>query len=488
MAPLPPPPKEIDSRAASLMREAIAGAPFDGSVFRVLGMAGLAGWRSAMRTALPRLPTAACAALSKFFIINDPVPQDELAAALGGPEVLAALESAALAVRTPEGHFRCLFNMAPAAGVLAFSDPIDDPATESPPDDFIMPVSGSSRFVDDLAVREPCELAIDLGCGQGYLAIRSLTHARRCIASDINARAIAFARTNASLAGAGERIECRQGSFFEPLRDVAGRVGLLTCNPPFIMLPGGHTTASVTQMEGDGMLEHLVRGVPEMLSTGGWATLIGLWENADQQDWVSRIRGWLEGAGCDALVLQFRTYRPEEYLQQWFPPEVRAGAEQGWRALCERRRIGAITFGGIIVRKRLATNWLRSMFTLINVRSGPASDQLRAYFATQTALQSIPSPEALLDRRLRIAPGWRFDPAIRAPGAAPPGLPLGLALPVARAAEFEPLLQTFQSPAPARQTLQHLHAWGRLAQPPEHPSITRMLHDLVSGGCLDIVE
>jgi SAM-dependent methyltransferase len=372
-------------------------------------------------------------------------------------------------------------------GVLAFSDPIDDPASVNPPDEYIMPVSGSSRFVDDLAVRERCELAVDLGCGQGFLALRALTHAQRCIATDINPRALAFARTNASLGGGSERIDTRQGSFFEPLADVMGGVDLLTCNPPFVIQPGAHTTASVSPTEGDGMLEHLVRTIPRVLREGGWGTLIGIWEHASLPDWVSRVRGWVEGCGCDVLALQFRTYRPEEYLQQWFPPEVAAESEPGWRELCERRKIGGVTYGGIVMRKRAGANWLRSLFTLINVRTGGASEQLRGYFRTQTALHAGGGPESILNHRVRVAPGWRFDPA-QPVRAAPAGASIGLALPLQQASQHEPLLRAFTGTGTARETLAQLRQGGRIPLAPEHPAVVELVNSLAAQGCLEIAD
>jgi methylase of polypeptide subunit release factors len=488
---LPPFPGVIEPAAAAKLREVIGLAGYDGRIFQILGMAGPAGWKGSMRASLSRLPTPACGVLTRFFLIGDEVSQFMLEPALGGGEVLEALDRAKIAVQIGDGVWQCPYTLIPAADVLAFSDPIDDPGSESAPEAYILPVSRTSRYVDDLTVREPCELAIDLGCGQGFLALRSMTHAQRCIATDINPRAVAFARTNASLNSAGDRIECRLGSFFEPLQDVVGQVDLLTCNPPFIIMPEVHTTALASALEGDGMLEHLVRSTPGMLREHGWSSLIGLWEHPDPGDWISKVRGWLEGSGCDALMLQFRTYQPDEYFQQWFAPEVREANWAGWRSLCERRQIKAITFGGIVMHKRRGTNWLRSMYTLVNARTGSGAEQIRAYFHTQTVLETLANSGALLDRRMRMAAGWRFDPAQPLPRGVPPSLPgarLGLPLPLAYAASFEPILGAFDGGGTVRQTLQHLHQVGHVPMDPDHPAAGKMLWELAVQGCLDIVD
>lgn len=470
-----------------MLRAALDRAQFDERLFRVIGLSGVPGWRASGRAAVPRLPTLACGTLVRFFVIRDAMPRDMLDAALGGAEVIPALERAGLALPEAAGRWRCPVCLTPAAGCQAFSDPLEDPASMNPPDEFVIPISGAARIVDDLAVRLPCELAVDLGCGQGFHALRSMTHAKRCIATDINPRALAFAAANASLNSVSDRIECRLGSFFEPLQDVAGRVDLLTSNPPFVIHPGGHTTALVSPTEGDGMIEHLVRNTPRMLSPGGWGTVIGIWEFTDPADWTSRVRGWLSDCGCDALVLQFQSYTPDEYLQHWVAPEARAAAAPGWRALCERRNIKGLKYGGIIVHKRAGANWFNALFSPAHIRSGSASEQLRAYFNTRTLMQSLASPQALLDLRLQYAAGWRFDPTQPVPKSAPAQASRGLALPLPQAAHFEQWLPYFDGLNTGREVLTQFQWMGWVQQAPDHPTSVRMLQFLTNSGCLDIV-
>ncbi len=485
---LPPPPRALDSESARLLREAFARAEFDFNCTRSLGLIGAPGWKASTREKAPRLATFACGVLVRFFVVRDPLPPDLVAQAVGGVAVLAALEAAGTVVKLPDGTLQCPFQLTPVVGAVVMSDAIDDPASASPPEEYIIPVSGAARAVDDLTVREPCDLAVDLACGQGYHALRSMPHARRSIATDINPRAIAFARANAALHGVPDRVEVRPGSFYEPLSDVAGKIDLLTCNPPFVMQPGAHVTSAVSATEGDGMIEGLVKGLPPMLREGGWGTMCGLWENADPRHWHSRVSAWLAGSACDALILQFQTYLPDEYLLAWFPPDVRAGIVPGWRVLCERRKIAAVTYGAIIVRKRAGQNWLATLSTPIFARSGSASEQVKAYFASQTALQNMWGPVDLLDRRLRIAAGWRFDPAQGTPRSAPTGVSRGLALPVANAARVEQMLASFDGISTARDIVASWHASGRINLPPDHPEVAQMLHGLVTAGCLDVVS
>jgi hypothetical protein len=177
MATLAPAPRPIEPHAAALLREALNRALCDERIFRVIGMSGVPGWRATGRAAVPRLPTLACGTLVRFFIIGDAMPRDMLDAAMGGPRVIPALESAGLAVPEAGGRGRCPLALTPAANVFAFSDPLEDPASMNPPDEFIIPISGAARFVDDLAVREPCGLAVDLGCGQSFHALHDARQA-----------------------------------------------------------------------------------------------------------------------------------------------------------------------------------------------------------------------------------------------------------------------------------------------------------------------
>lgn len=499
---LPPPPGEIETSAAAALRAAFDRAGFDQQVFRATGPIGDPGWTGVVRQAAQTLSQSgrdAAGLLVRFFFLREPMGPSELEPALGAdaPGVVAALERARVAEAAGDGRVRMTCILLPGGGTHALSDLIDDPAGENTPDDYILPIGESTRFVDDLAVRVPCDLAVDLGCGQGYHALRALSHARRCIATDINPRAVAFARANAALAGAGDRVECRVGSFFEPLQDVKGKVGLLTCNPPYIMNPAVQTTALVNAFEGDGMMEHLIRTTPSMLTEGGWADIIGLWEHADLADPVSRLSQWLQGSGCDALVLQFRTYRPDDYYQQWMAPEVRAKGEAAWRELVAKRRIGAITFGGVILHRRTPTagspNWVRSFLTWIKIRSGAASAQLVGYFKTQTALNAAGSlDEFILGSRWRMAPGWRFDPLEGVPRAIPP-LALtapaalrGIPVPLPYAAAYESILPLFDGRATAIDTLGKLATEGRISVPARDPQALAMLRAMIESGALEL--
>jgi methylase of polypeptide subunit release factors len=72
---------------------------------------------------------------------------------------------------------------------------------------------------------------LDLGTGSGVLAVAAARIARSVVAVDIDPAAVRCARINALLNRVDDRVEVRQGSFFDP---VAGeRFDVVLCNPPF---------------------------------------------------------------------------------------------------------------------------------------------------------------------------------------------------------------------------------------------------------------
>ena len=76
-------------------------------------------------------------------------------------------------------------------------------------------------------------------------------------------------------------------------------------------------------------------------------------------------RRWLEGSGCDILVLELASDSPVTYAMRWnsLPgrrPEAAATAAEPWLADYRARGIEAISTGAIVLRKRRAgKNWAR---------------------------------------------------------------------------------------------------------------------------------
>lgn len=125
----------------------------------------------------------------------------------------------------------------------------------------------------------------DLGTGSGALAIgvgKVLGSGEgRVVATDISPVAVAVAGYNVQRYCLQDKIELRQGSWFEPLKDMEGKLAGLVSNPPYIPskdIPGlqaevGRHEPRVALDGGiDGMdaLLHLCDGAALMLKPGGF--------------------------------------------------------------------------------------------------------------------------------------------------------------------------------------------------------------------------
>ena len=83
----------------------------------------------------------------------------------------------------------------------------------------------TSRTLADALEIGPEDTVVDVGCGSGVLSfVSARLGARRVIGCDISEEAVVAARANAARLGLSERIEFREGSLLEPVRDVRADV------------------------------------------------------------------------------------------------------------------------------------------------------------------------------------------------------------------------------------------------------------------------
>ncbi|XP_062011924.1 uncharacterized protein LOC133728538 [Rosa rugosa] len=128
----------------------------------------------------------------------------------------------------------------------------------------------------------------DLGTGSGAIAIgiaRVLgTGGGRVIATDLSPTAISVAGFNVERYGLQDVVELRQGSWFDPLKDVEGKLAGFVSNPPYIPSDnilglqaevGRHEPRVALDGGVDGMddLLHLCKGAASMLKPGGFLAL-----------------------------------------------------------------------------------------------------------------------------------------------------------------------------------------------------------------------
>ncbi|KAL5159917.1 Release factor glutamine methyltransferase [Glycine soja] len=178
-------------------------------------------------------------------------------------------------------------------------------------------------FVDDVvSENEDLKRGVwaDLGTGSGALAIGIggvLGSEGRVIATDLSPVAVAVAAYNVQRYCFQDKIELREGSWFEPLKDMEGKLAGLVSNPPYIPSKdisglqaevGRHEPRVALDGGTDGMdaLLHLCDGAALMLKPAGFFAFED--DGEIEGDVNHRIQaGWMKwrkasGVLCDAKV------------------------------------------------------------------------------------------------------------------------------------------------------------------------------------------
>jgi SAM-dependent methyltransferase len=110
---------------------------------------------------------------------------------------------------------------------------------------------------------------LDVGTGSGIYALRAAKNGATVVATDVNPKALAYARLNAALNAVSERIDFRlQGSFDGLGTD---RFDLVVSDPPIIPTPPGsgffvHSDGGV---KGTGVSRAILEEAPRLLSRSG---------------------------------------------------------------------------------------------------------------------------------------------------------------------------------------------------------------------------
>lgn len=308
--------------------------------------------------------TDALATLGRFFVVGLPQPADDVEAAL--PTVgLAGLEELGLAYReddvaVPAALVRPQsFVDADGVGEWWIASDLDEVALGGAlPPDHVLGVGGASRTLAELVMPVPVARALDLGTGCGIQALLVARHATNVVATDISARALAYAEINALIAGV-TTIEFRQGSMFEP---VAGETfGLIVSNPPFVITPRAEGVPEYEYRDGglvgDALVEKFVREAPAFLIPGGAAQLLGNWEARAGVAGMERLRSWVPD-GIDAWVIERESLSPIGYAELWIRDGGTTPREPEFEPLLEAwiddfagRSVDEIGFGYVLLRR-----------------------------------------------------------------------------------------------------------------------------------------
>ncbi len=297
--------------------------------------------------------------------------------------------------------------------------------------DHVLGVGGASTTLARATMRTPRGRTLDLGTGCGVQALHAATHSRAVVATDISARALAFARFNAALNGVA--VETRQGSLLAP---VAGEAfDLVVSNPPFVITPRGAGLPLYEYRDGgragDDLMRDLIRDLPGVLTPGGVAQLLGNWEHRRGEDWRERVGAWLDAAGLDGWVVQREVLDPAEYAETWLrdggttadrEPSAWAAGYEAWLADFATRGVEAVGFGLLVLRRPVGAPTLRRLEEQSGPLARPLGDHLAAALAAHDRLAAL-TDEALAGLRLTAPPDVTIEQH-RRPGEADPAVVL----------------------------------------------------------------
>jgi methylase of polypeptide subunit release factors len=391
--------------------------------------------------------------LARLFIIGTPVTRDAALKVLGQAGLAQLLDAGVL--RASGDDVSSCVCLTPTQGVLAASDHYVSDAHPDAGPSHVLGVGNASVATADLTVRKPGRLALDIGAGQGFLAVLASRHCASVIGTEINPRAIAMATLTARLNGVSN-IDLREGSFLDPVKGMEGRFDLIVSNPPFIITPRGGLTAITSGLTGDGAAEHLLREAPAFLREGGWMTMLLSWHHPLKGDWSQRPRDWIAKAGCDAWLMRFSTSEPGAYFRELAatPGEGATLDFKAWQEFCAANNVGAVSYGAMILRKVPGEGWVRVDTQPHQARRGPAGPLIERIFDTQRVLMSVQDTTRFMSLRLRAVEGTKIITPPPGSGA-PPGQvqlqhPQGLLMPMMIGREVADSLGAFDGSRPVR--------------------------------------
>ncbi len=336
------------------------------------------------------------------------LPQDSAASATLVPSWFTELAFSCGLLRQDGGQVRSEVMLFPCDDFLAVCDHTTKIDAADP--DFVLWPNPTSKLLSRFTVRRSSRATLDLGTGNAIQALMAANHSEQVIATDLNPRAVAYAKFSARLNGV-ENIECLSGDGFAP---VAGRkFDLIVSNPPFFIRPAGGYLFCDNPMDLDQMCRRFVKEAPGYLEDDGYFQVLCEWAQVRGQSWRERVSEWLEGSGCDAWVLMGHTQDPSEYAQHRISetaasPERDAETYASYMAYYRERNVEAIHDGIIAMRKRSGQNW-----TLLEEVSespkDPFGETVLARFEARDFLSSHATDEQIAGVKPRLSPHARLE-------------------------------------------------------------------------------
>ncbi len=277
--------------------------------------------------------------------------------------------------------------------------------------DHVLGDNATAAILSHVTVPGHVGSVLDLGAGGGVQALAAATRAEEVVATDISARAVAFARFNAVLND--RSIECLQGDLFEPV--VGRRFDLIVSNPPFVISPESSFTYRDSELGGEGIAQAIIRGVPDHLNEGGFCQMLcNLARHGDEDDWQGRLEALMTAAGLSAWAIVLDIIDVGDYAAGWLrqamvrDPQRMSEELERWLDYYSERGITDVIWCALTMRMRSDIPRWFDVTKLEGRLEEPAGAQIRRCFEARELLSGS-SDDDLLAMRPRIDPDTRLE-------------------------------------------------------------------------------
>jgi len=357
--------------------------------------------RPALRHWRLRRSGASAATAMRLLVFSDAVPRQDAARALGR-DLVEELERIGLVEACSDSQLSSPFNINLVNDLYVLCDDLAHGGDA---------VMGAAHTTSALAqAAYPYERGgrvLDLGCGAGTIGLLFAPQADCCVCTDVNPRALVFARANAAMNDIAN-VDMRQGDLFEPVRSEAFDV--IASQPPFVARPSGVDPATFLHggERGDELALRLLAALPDRLALGGRACLLIDWPLVEDGPLERRLRAALASERLDVLVVELPRPDLDDYCARYAsaqhptygPAFGKAAVEL--REHLERLGVSALQPAVTVIARPVGRNGFTARLDASASRAADVtSERIDAVLETHDLLAR--GEHALRDAQLRVA-------------------------------------------------------------------------------------
>lgn len=298
-------------------------------------------------------------------------------------------------------------SFSPAAVIVPFENVLlfaaDAPRLRGTNPNIVIGPSSATSIVANSLFRTPAGTVLDICTGSGVLAIIAASFSDSVIGTDINERAVEFARFNAALNGV-ENVEFVAGDAFAPAEGKA--FDRIIANPPFFLAPKKNFTYSDSPLKLDGFTRKLAMEAPRYLKENGVFQMVCEWVEVEGEPWEQRLHSWTSHSGCDVFVYVGPSSDPLNYSENRFHEAGSLHTGDTSNFISERvkyfreHRVRKVLSGVITMRKRKGVNWFSAIAGDLSIELGKIIEER----VNARTIISEYTEEQWLQAKLRFAP------------------------------------------------------------------------------------